>query len=87
MGLELTDCEIMTRAKVSCLADGATEAPLMMIWFLNYEQVQLRILKDANEKPHTTLGNLGEHRTLDFGSGNELTVVALNSMLGLNSTV
>ena len=27
-GLELTDCEIMTWAEVSCLTDWATQAPL-----------------------------------------------------------
>ena len=33
VGLELTDCEIMTWAKVGCLTDWATQAPLAAYFF------------------------------------------------------
>ena len=36
MGLELTNCEIMTWAEVWCLTDWATQAPLYFIFLLAY---------------------------------------------------
>ena len=33
VGLELTDCEIMTWAEVGCLTDWATQVPLCAVYY------------------------------------------------------
>ena len=47
-GLKLTDCEIMTWAKVGCLTDWATQAPLLHFYILIMKQQKEKLRKQSH---------------------------------------